>query len=425
MGIGAILRAALALGVIWLAWVLWPVYGFYGHNGDLPLPPFGWLENAPADVSSFSDGYEEAGARAAQSLAAHRERIGAPAMSAAVAVDGKIVWTGVAGWADLETKTPADAHTQFRIGSTSKAVTATALARLVDKGIIDLDEPIGAYWSDLPNPAWATITPRMLASHSAGLPHYGYDGDLDGPYNFIALKRHFTSMREATTLFDEASLLAEPGASFQYSSLGTVLLGAVMSEAAGKPYLDILREEVFAPSGINAIVAPKHAPANSDLATFYVVQDDKFREWRPVDLSHRLPGGGLASTPTDMALMGAKWLYADYIAPETRTAFWTPQALTSGKVNEQEYAIGFRWRDFEVDGVGLARNANHGGVSKGSQSWLLIFPDYNMSIAFMINRRTEEFGTFARSWKDIFRPFAEAIIEQRNGAATNAAETVE
>ena len=409
----SIWRIVSALGLLLLlaaVWFLWPVYGFYAHMGKLPLPPFGWETmqgEAPVTQEVLDPAYRDAGDKVIALLDERRAAIGAPAFSAAVAIEGKLVWRGAVGWADLKTMTPATPETQFRIGSTSKAVTATALARLVDKGLIDLDAPISRYLKDMPNAEWGKITPRQLASHMAGLPHYKENEDILGLYQTVALRREYKDVRDALEVFDESPLLYEPGTEFYYSSLGTVLLGAVMSDAVGKPYQQIIEDEVIEPAGMTStMVAPKRKGKNKKLATFYLEKDGRQREWRPVDLSHRLPGGGWASTPADLVRMGALVLNDNYISPQTRMHFWTPQRLNSGEVNEQDYAIGWRWREWDVEGVGIARNANHGGVSRGSQSWLLVFPDYEMAIAFTINSRTEEFREFGMVYQDIFREFA-------------------
>lgn len=396
-----------------LAWLLWPVYGFFSHSGDAPLPPFGWVEmgeTAPVAQEALDPTYAEAGNKVIALLDERRKAIGAPAFSAAVAIGGDIVWRGAVGWADIASDKPATPETQFRIGSTSKAVTATALARLVEKGVIDLDAPVTNYLGDVKNPEWETVTPRMLASHMAGMPHYKENGERGGLYRSVALRTHYADVRDAVKLFDESPLLSEPGTEFFYSSLGTVLLGAVMSEAAGKPYRQIIEEEVLDPAGMaSTIVAPKRRGSRENLATFYLLKGGKQRAWRPVDLSHRLPGGGWASTPSDLVRMGSIVLDTDYISEETQQAFWAPQRLANGEVNEQDYAIGWRWREWDVEGVGVARNANHGGVSRGSQSWLLVFPDYDMAVAFNINSRTDAFHNFGMAWEDIFREFALAI----------------
>lgn len=409
-----------ATGLLVFLWLAWPIYGFYAHRDVVPLSPFGWLnlpEEAPS-VQNLTDlDYAEAGNEALNILERHRTRMDTPAISAAVAVRGKVVWAGAAGWADIRSGIAASPKTVFRIGSTSKALTATALARLVDAGMIDLDAPISTYIENLPNPDWAPITPRQLASHMAGLPHYEENGDWIGLYKTIALRSHYVSMSDALEIFDGSPLLYRPGEDFHYSSLGTVLLGAVISAAAEKPFLQVMDEQVFGPNDMKStIVAPAQSKGSGEIATFYKRRNGKVRPWRDVDLSHRLPGGGFASTPTDLVKMGIAMLDENYITAPTREAFWTQQTLANGSVNEQGYALGWRTREWEIDGVGLVRNANHGGVSRGAQSWLLVFPDHEMALAFNINSKTDEFREFGWvAYQDLARLFiqAQSRIDQK------------
>lgn len=394
----------------------WPVYGFFAHGGKAPLPPWGWetIEGEPPVTQiALNPAFEEAGNNAVAALLSRRANISAPAYSAAVSVKGETVWQGAVGWANIAKDKPATPDTQFRIGSTSKALTATALARMVERNEIDLDAPITTYWPDIPNDAWRNITARQLASHSSGMPHYRKNEDTVGLYHSMALQKHFADVRDAVGVFDDTPLLFEPGTDFYYSSLGTVLLGAVMSHAADKPYRQIIQDEVLTPANMTATrVAPKRAKPTDALATFYLTKDGQHRKWRDLDLSHRLPGGGWASTPTDLVQLGALHLDGSYLSETTRDLFWTPQSLADGEVNEQDYAIGWRWREWEIEGLGVARNANHGGVSRGSQSWLLVFPDYQMAIAFNINTKTEEFADFGMVYQDLFKAFAPVAAEQ-------------
>jgi CubicO group peptidase (beta-lactamase class C family) len=401
---GAVL--AVVLCVVWLGW---PVYQFFAHTGRVPMLPFGWVViegEAPVVEELLDSRFRDAADNALRQLVTHRENTAAPAISAAILIDGQIVWRAAVGWADIETRDPVTLDSRFRIGSTSKAITATALARLVARGVVDLDTPVSEYLDVLPNAAWASITPRQLASHMAGLPHYKENGDRVGLYATIALSRHYDDVRDALEIFDESPLLFEPGTDFHYSSLGTVLLGAVMSAASGKSYRQLIRDEVFEPAGMTAtFVAPRTAPPGSGLATFYYRQEGRYREWRPVDLSHRLPGGGWASTPSDLVRMGSLHLDESYLPAAVRDEFWTPQKLASGDVNEQDYALGWRWREYEVEGIGLLRNANHGGVSRGAQSWLMVLPDFNAALAVNINAKTPEFTDFASIYAELLPQF--------------------
>ncbi|GAB2892296.1 serine hydrolase domain-containing protein [Microbulbifer echini] len=403
-----------------VGYLLWPVYQFYAWSLDaLPLSPFGWqvLSTKAPSTQVLYD--RERQAAAEQSLIAienHRKEIGAPAISAAVSACGKLVWAGASGWADLEEKIPVSTETRFRIGSTSKALTGTALARLVQKGSIELDKSIANYLDPLPNPEWAAITPRQLASHTSGLPHYKKNSDWLGLYETLALKNHYESMYQALGIFDGSELLFKPGTEFYYSTLGTVLLGAVLAGAEQKSYLQLMKEEVFSPASMTSTdISPINGDMQRNIAKFYksnhLSGDElRLREWRPVDLSHRLPGGGFISTPSDLAKFGARYLDDNYLTPEIREIFWTPQKLANGEVNMQGYALGWRYRNQDIPGVGLLQYANHGGVSRGSQSWLMVMPDHGLSVAVNINRKTKVFWDFGRVSMDI----AAAFIKEQN-----------
>jgi CubicO group peptidase (beta-lactamase class C family) len=395
-------------------WLFAPVYQFYAHRGIVSLPPWGWsvLEGpAPESQQVFDPDFELVGNRVLKAMAAYRSSNNLPSLSAAVAVDDQLVWAGSVGFSDIADRMPATPDTLFRIGSTSKALTATALARLVQRGEIDLDAPVSAYSRSASNPTWAKVTARQLASHSAGMPHYGENGDFIGLYRSVTMRRHYDDVRDALAIFDTSPLLSEPGSRFHYSSLGTVLLGAAMSDAAGVTYREMMRREVFQPAEmVNTFADGDSVESKEKLATFYYTDGSRFRPWRAVDLSHRLPGGGYISSPKDLVKMGTLYFDNTYLRDETREMFWTPQRLADGTVNEQNYALGWRWHEFEFEGLGTVGNANHGGVSRGSQCWLLLYPDHVMSMAFCTNAKTEDFRSFGLFHEPFFRAFLGAQV---------------
>ena len=91
-----------------------------------------------------------------------------PALSLAVADESGVLWSEALGTVDLEFGIATTTEHLFRLGSVSKAVTATAAARLVTRGLLDLDVPI-AYWlPDLPAHHRATTT-RQLLTHRGGV----------------------------------------------------------------------------------------------------------------------------------------------------------------------------------------------------------------------------------------------------------------
>src|SRR5262245_37824879 len=72
----------------------------------------------------------------------------APSVVVAVARDGRLIWEEAFGWADLEQKRAASVHTPYRLGSVSKPITATAIVRACERGLLDLDRPLNDYLGD-------------------------------------------------------------------------------------------------------------------------------------------------------------------------------------------------------------------------------------------------------------------------------------
>src|SRR5690606_32434495 len=286
--------------------------------------------------------------------------------------------------------------------------TTTLLAKMVQDGKIDLDKSISHYYPQLPNPQWKNITPRQLASHSSGLPDYidNY-GDFWGFYYLFNLNKRYTSVSESLEVFDDTALLFEPGSQYHYTSFNTVLQSVVLEAVAGDAFLDTIRKEIFDPLGMTATGAEYELPEQNSLAEFYWNHDGQhpaFRVWKKVDLSHRLAGGGFISTPSDLVKLGSAWLDDDFIAPETRQVFWQPQSLSDGSIPEENYALGWRWVNYE-DAEGKVHNANHGGVSRGSQCWLMVIPERNMAVAVTINANVDNFWDFGKVSMPLARLF--------------------
>jgi len=392
---------------------LWPIYESMAYKSKISFPFFYQFKSIPKDSPEtqtlYQETYDVAANKALALLTEHKLTINAPAISAAVTIDGELVWSGASGWANIDDKIPVTTHTQFRIGSTSKALTGTALARIVDEKMIELDRPIADYMQELPNDKWQKITPRQLASHMAGLPHYKENTDYFGLYKTLTLSTRYEDVENSLEIFDDSDLLFEPGMQFSYSTLGTVLLSAVMENAAKTPFLEIMKKKVFEPIGMHATMAEFQGEKSENLATFYwndKGRTDQVRPWRDVDLSHRLAGGGFISTSSDLVKMGAAFLQDDFISEKTRNIFWTPQTLPDGSETPNGYALGWRVLTREIDkDIGQITFANHGGVSRGAQSWLMVIPEYGMSIAVNINSNTDIFWDFGKVSMQLMKVF--------------------
>jgi CubicO group peptidase (beta-lactamase class C family) len=396
-----------------IAILAWPAYESMAYKNKVSFPPFYQFDKIPdinpTDQTLYQKEYLTPANKALALITEHKISINAPAISAAVSINGKLVWAGASGWSDINNKIPVTTDSQFRIGSTAKALTGTALARMFDANIIDLDNKISLYMDDLPNDAWQNITSRQLASHMAGLPHYKENTDYLGLYKTLSLSTRYEEVEPSLSIFDNSEMLFEPGTQFSYSTLGTVLLSAVMENAANIPYLEIMKKQVFDPLNMDATMAEFQGENSVDIAKFYWNNDGRsnhVRQWRTVDLSHRLAGGGFISTSSDLVKMGNAFLDDKFISTKTRNIFWTPQTLPDGSETPNGYALGWRVLTREIDNeIGEFTFANHGGVSRGAQSWLMVVPEYNISIAVNINSNTKVFWDFGKVSMKILKLF--------------------
>jgi CubicO group peptidase (beta-lactamase class C family) len=88
----------------------------------------------------------------------------------AVAVDGELVVDLWAGWVDAARTRPWQRDTLVNVFSVGKAVATVALLRLVERGLLGLDQPIARYWPEFARADKGAISVRMLLAHRAGLP---------------------------------------------------------------------------------------------------------------------------------------------------------------------------------------------------------------------------------------------------------------
>jgi D-alanyl-D-alanine-carboxypeptidase/D-alanyl-D-alanine-endopeptidase len=142
------------------------------------------------------------------------------------------------------------ALTVFEIGSITKVMTALMLADMTARGEVAVDDPVAKYLpaSVVLHERGRAITLLDLATYSSGLPKW--PGDL--PPNWWANSNPFADY-SVDKLYDFISSYVpkfEPGAHFEYSSVGFGLLGIALARRAGKSYEELLIERVCDPLGL-------------------------------------------------------------------------------------------------------------------------------------------------------------------------------
>lgn len=372
-----LVAAAVLAGIGVLAFKLFePV--FHYAAGWEPLPDGPW-----PSTSVRALGWEETAAEADAWLVETRAAIGAPALSAAVSVDGERVWAGVAGYADLAARKAATLETAFRIGSSSKALTSIAIGVVLDEGALDLDAPVSRYVPDLAAPL-ASITTRQAMSHTAGVREYGLCACF--PIWEYYSTKHYASQRDALRPFERSELLFSPGEEFSYSSYGYNLAGAVIEGVTGSSFGDHLRVRVAEPLGLSGTRAEDGA-RHPDDATLYELRDGRYLEVFRIDNTNRLAAGGIVSTPSDMVRLGHQMIAPTLFGAATRDALLRRQPLADGRPNPQGYALGWRVHELDIlDGAEKTLVLHHHGVAYGAVSNFSVYPEHGVVVSVMISR---------------------------------------
>jgi CubicO group peptidase (beta-lactamase class C family) len=371
----ALVALAVVAGVVWIAFKAYEPF-VVGGFGWSAIPQSAMLQGGYPATARAAAAWAGPGTRATARLEEARAELGAPALSAAVSVDGEVVWAGVVGYADLARLTPATLDTTFRIGSTSKAVTAVAMATLIAADEVDLDAPLSAYMPDLAEPL-ASVTTRQAMSHTAGVRDYGTCFCF--PVIEYFNRAHFNTQRAALRPFERDDLLFPPGEGFSYSTYGYNATGGVIEAVTGERFGDFLEQAVFTPLGMAASRADDARPAPGD-ATFYdTSRPGLFKATFRVDNTNKLPGGGLLSTPSDLARLGAQM-----IAPTLFDAATRDMLMPSGRA-PPFYGLGWRYQA-ETDFMGgTAPRLHHHGTALGSTSHFTVYPEQRMVVSVMMN----------------------------------------
>ena len=330
-------------------------------------------------------------AGAADRLEQLRREIGYPAVSVAVAVDGAVVWQEARGWASLERKIPVKIDTPFAIGSVSKTLTAAVAMKLAERGALDLDADIRKYLPSFPQKEHV-ITARQLLSHQAGIRHYTFA--LSPPtFSEFGATEQYDRVVDSLAVFANDPLLFKPDTNFAYSSYGFNLLSAVMEAAAGKPFLDLMQAELFAPLALAGTGADdKRRPVPGRASDYQnVLRDGAVIPAPFTNSSGKWAGGGFRATPTDLARFGAALLRGDVVGQDTLQMMFTPRKLANGKVNPQDYALGVRVDQITDEAFPGKRwrAVHHGGVAVGSQAMLVMLPDHKIVVALSMNATTQ------------------------------------
>lgn len=326
-----------------------------------------------------------------------------PALSVSINIDNKLIWSNTIGYADIENKIIADSLTKFRIGSVSKSLTSIGLGVLIQNNKIKTESLVKDFIPYANDPL-SNLTVKQLASHTSGIRNYG--SCFCFPIWEFYDNNQYKTIEESIAIFNNDKLLFQPGTSFNYSTYNYTLLSAMMEKAAKKEFLLFMQQTIFQPFKMNQTAVDEKGKYESHKAKFYDVEDGNSSESYPINNSGKWAGGGFLSTTNDLVKFGSAVLNHKVLDTTNTRKLFTPVKLNSGLVNEQNYGLG--WRN-EINETIFKdkRKTNiiyHGGSAVGSTAMLILFPEYNATVAVTINRSGNSSELFDIAYKiaDLF-----------------------
>jgi len=325
-------------------------------------------------------------------------RFALPGLALGVVRGGEVVYARTAGELVAGSGRPVTGDTLFKIASNTKAMTTGVLARLVDAGQLRWDDPVTRHLPSFRmHDPWVTreMQVRDLLIHNSGLREGAGDLMLWPEPN------HFT---RADVLAGLAYL--KPVHSFRshydYDNLLYIVAGEVAASAAGQPYEDLLRRELFVPLGMTRCqVGEWRRDAVGNVAQPHVKEGNVYvpgaLDGEIVPAVTMAAAGGVRCSLNDMLHWLRMWLDPELRPPgeaepwltvARRDELWAAQMPRPTSERERRWngtnfsAYGYGWRLSDVDGE---LRVAHTGTLSGMYSAVTLLPGSATGFAFLIN----------------------------------------
>jgi len=292
-----------------------------------------------------------------------------PALTVAIAVDGRLAYSKAFGEADIENQVKATPNTLIRTGSLAKPISAVAAMTLFEAGKLDLDAPVQKYCPAFPQKQWM-VTTRQVLGHVAGIRHYK-DGEMDSI-------RHYESMSDGIAIFGNEPLLFEPGTKYEYSTYGYTVIGCVIEGASGEKFADYVARSVLRAAGMTHTFIDDRWRIVPHRARPYTKKDFRIINAGFMDSSYKIPGGGLLSTAEDLVRFETALAEGKLLKREAVDQMWTSLKTKDGQPTN--YGLGF-----EIQEVNGKKVIGHTGGQQGCSTAMVELPNGRIAVAVMAN----------------------------------------
>ena len=280
-----------------------------------------------------------------------------------------VIVRGGWGLADRGTGRKATAETVYRLGSSSKQFTAALVMKLVERGVVGLDDPVDRHLPQMPR-KWLGITVRQLLNHTSGVPNFTDKGSSNWakklpPAGLLGL-------------VSGQGLRFPAGSKYAYSNSNYVMLGQIAERHYGKPFAQILADELFGPLNMTSTRYCEDEYGANGQAMPYIRDGDRVKDAPYWSVAHGFGSGGICSTVADVAV----WHRALHGGKVVSASSYAQMTTPEGAAVPERYGFGLIARTVAARPALL-----HGGTVPGFIAWPVWLPAEQLSIVVLMNTR--------------------------------------
>jgi len=337
------------------------------------------------------------------------ERGKTPGLGICVVQDGRVIFQRGYGVADLDTGRPMTERTGVVIGSTTKALTCTAVLQLAEAGALRLDDPIRRHFSTFrlaDEEAAARMTIRQVITHNAGLPPTAAN-------NARFLFNDYAEDDATERYLEDLALMplvAPVGSTWVYANDGFSIAGRIVELITGASFEEYVTRNILGPLGVTESAFSTALPPGFDLATAHDYDGDglPYTSFFP----HNRAGAAAGSTLVMSARDAGRWLLAmlnggrvgshrllseESFAELVRPQVTIPSNIRGSSGDDTWYALG--WTCGRVNGLAAL---SHGGSTITMGSHFIVAPEARTAVAVVSNSGTLVAETVAQAALSLF-----------------------
>ena len=296
-----------------------------------------------------------------------------PGAAVIVTDDGKVVYEGAQGLADIAANRPITAQTVFRMGSITKQFSAAIMLQLAADGKLSLDDKLSKFLPDFPKPG-ADATVAQLLNHTVGVQSYT---NIPGWMVEKNTAKAYTT-EEMIDQFKDLPSSSKPGEKWAYNNSGYVLVGAVIEKVTGKPWYQNVEERIARPLGLKTIHYGVLEGETPNMAAGYTDADGKLAPAQKIHMSVPHAAGALIGSVEDLAKWSAALHHGKVIPPAYYARMIARTRMPDG--TSEDYGFGIR--NGELRG---RKSLGHGGGIFGFSTDSLYLPDEDVFVAVFTN----------------------------------------